>query len=212
MQHLASSDPDRLVQATIRANFKPEALHHDVEAHLDALQRCHTPECHVLAAGSPCQSFAPEGNRRGLKDPRGQVTLRILELRDKLEPRLVLLEHSPGMRKTNNGKDWRKIRKLLTKGGLYRVYEKVLNTCDHGVPQNRSRLYIVLIHREDDRGTFVWPEAIPQPSIEDFLDPATAEDDATRVPPPSQRQRRAALETFKEKLERPLEDACILCL
>ena len=87
------------------------------------------------------------------------------------------------MRTTNNGNDWRKIRKLLAKGGLYRVYEKVLNTCDHGVPQNRSRLYIVLIHKEHDRGTFAWPEAIPQLSIDDFVDPAAAEDDATRVPP-----------------------------
>ena len=103
----------------------------------------------------------------------------------------MILENSPAMRTTNRGKDWRKIRKLLTKRGVYNVYEKVLNTCDHGVPQNRSRLYIVLIRREHDRGTFAWPEAIPQPSIEDLLDPATAEDDATRVPPPSPRQRPA---------------------
>lgn len=40
----------------------------------------------------------------------------------------------------------------------YNVYWKVLNAKDYGVPQNRERVYLILIKRELDNGLFKYPE------------------------------------------------------
>lgn len=40
----------------------------------------------------------------------------------------------------------------------YNVYWKVLNAKDYGVPQNRERVYVIIIKKELDNGKFVWPE------------------------------------------------------
>lgn len=40
----------------------------------------------------------------------------------------------------------------------YNVYYKVLNAKDFGVPQNRERLYLIIIKKEIDNGKFKFPE------------------------------------------------------
>lgn len=40
----------------------------------------------------------------------------------------------------------------------YNTYYKVLNAKDFGVPQNRERLYLLLIQKEYDNGNFEWPQ------------------------------------------------------
>lgn len=71
--------------------------------------------------------------------------------------------------------------------GCYNVYDKILNTMDHGVPQNRKRVYFVGILKSVDRGTFTFPESLPKVGIENFLDPKpkSAKVDATMLPPKS---------------------------
>lgn len=40
----------------------------------------------------------------------------------------------------------------------YNVYWKVLNAKDYGIPQNRERVYLILIRKELDNGLFEFPE------------------------------------------------------
>lgn len=40
----------------------------------------------------------------------------------------------------------------------YNVYWKVLNAKNYGVPQNRERVYVIIVQKELDNGKFVWPE------------------------------------------------------
>ena len=40
----------------------------------------------------------------------------------------------------------------------YNVYWKVLNAKNYGIPQNRERVYLILIKKELDNGKFVFPE------------------------------------------------------
>lgn len=40
----------------------------------------------------------------------------------------------------------------------YNTYYKVLNAKDYGVPQNRERVYLIIILKEYDNGKFVFPE------------------------------------------------------
>lgn len=40
----------------------------------------------------------------------------------------------------------------------YNTYYKVLNAKDYGIPQNRERLYLIIVKREFDNGKFVFPK------------------------------------------------------
>lgn len=40
----------------------------------------------------------------------------------------------------------------------YNVYYKVLNAKDYGIPQNRERVYVIIIRKELDNGRFAFPE------------------------------------------------------
>ena len=75
------------------------------------------------------------------------------------------------------------------RGLSYWVSCRVLNAKDHGVPQNRERLFIVGIHQlgaPDAANLFKWPTKMPAVCLEDFLDPKDESDNPRRLPPKSQ--------------------------
>merc|ERR1719188_622735 len=99
----------------------------------------------------------------------------------------------------------------------YNVTYKVLNTKEHGVPQNRPRIYIVGIREDADRGSFAFPEPIPCPSLELFLDSRPSKAVAKRsLPPawPSGKGPRPNVIAITRKLKRegsdPLEDPFVI--
>lgn len=54
----------------------------------------------------------------------------------------------------------------------YNVYWKVLNAKDYGVPQNRERVYVIIVRKELDNGKFVWPEPFDNGiRLKDMLEP-----------------------------------------
>lgn len=53
----------------------------------------------------------------------------------------------------------------------YNTYYKVLNSSDYGLPQNRNRVYLIIILKEYDNGKFEFPTKLKDdPNIEDILD------------------------------------------
>src|SRR5689334_15031564 len=51
----------------------------------------------ILVGGTPCQAFSIAGLRKGLDDPRGNLTLEFLGLVGRLLPRWVVWENVPGV-------------------------------------------------------------------------------------------------------------------
>lgn len=51
----------------------------------------------VLIAGTPCQAFSVAGLRKGMADPRGNLTLTFLGIIERYAPRWVLWENVPGV-------------------------------------------------------------------------------------------------------------------
>ena len=92
----------------------------------------------------------------------------------------------------------------------YRVWWKVLNALDYGVPQNRERIFIVAVLKEygnADFADFKWPEPMPRVKITSILDPLT-EDERTagsklnnRKPPATQTVARANLKRGLDELK-----------
>jgi DNA (cytosine-5)-methyltransferase 1 len=71
-----------------------------------------------------------------------------------------------------NGRYFMAILKKLEDLATYRIQHRVLNTKEHGVPQNRPRVYIICIRKDVDDGSFILDDLqpLPTPSIEMFLD------------------------------------------
>jgi len=100
------------------------------------------PDFDLLVAGFPCQAFSIAGKRRGFDDTRGTLFFEIARvLRDK-RPRYLLLENVKGLLSHDSGKTFQTILGVLTDLG-YQIEWQVLNSKNHGVPQNRERVFIV---------------------------------------------------------------------
>lgn len=100
------------------------------------------PDFDLLVGGFPCQAFSIAGKRKGFDDTRGTLFFEIARiLRDK-RPRLFLLENVKGLLSHDNGKTFATIIATLDELG-YDLQWQVLNSKNHGVPQNRERIFIV---------------------------------------------------------------------
>ncbi|PAX52170.1 DNA cytosine methyltransferase [Brunnivagina elsteri] len=99
-----------------------------------------------IIGGPPCQTFSAAGRRAagvsGKNDVRGtlfQEYVRILEI---LQPKGFLFENVYGITGANDGQAWQEIQLAFRKVG-YKIYFRVLDAADYGVPQHRERLFIV---------------------------------------------------------------------
>lgn len=146
---------------------------------LSKMPKKNIPNFDVLVAGFPCQPYSIAGLRQGLKDEkgRGQVFVSIIEILNKVRPKVFLLENVRGMLSHDGGKTIEfmigELEKLGQKKSVYKVMKPtVLNSMTHGgVPQNRERVFIVGFRNDIDPASFSWPEAIPvEKSLRNILE------------------------------------------
>ena len=100
------------------------------------------PDFDLLVGGFPCQSFSIAGKRRGFADTRGTLFFDIARILQTKKPRLLLLENVKGLLSHDNGQTFKTIISTLDELG-YDLQWQVLNSKNHGVPQNRERIFIV---------------------------------------------------------------------
>lgn len=98
-----------------------------------------TPD--VLCAGTPCQAFSVAGLRKGLADPRGNLTLTFLGLVARYTPRWLLWENVPGVLSDKSGAFGSFLGGLGQLG--YGFAYRVLDAQYYGVAQRRRRVFVV---------------------------------------------------------------------
>ena len=96
----------------------------------------------LLAGGTPCQSFSVAGNRAGLDDPRGNLTIEFARLADRLRPVWVVWENVPGVLSIDGGRTFGAFLRMLVECG-YGIAYRILNAEYFGVPQRRRRVFVV---------------------------------------------------------------------
>jgi len=96
----------------------------------------------LIVGGTPCQSFSIAGLRKGLNDPRGNLTLTYLKLIDLVRPTWVVWENVFGVLSSNKGRDFGTFVGALEKLG-YGIAYRVLDAQYFGVPQKRRRVFVV---------------------------------------------------------------------
>lgn len=97
----------------------------------------------LLVGGCPCQSFSVAGLRRGMQDPRGNLTLTYLGLADKLKPKWIIYENVPGLLSSNGGRDFGAFLGALVQLGYGFAYRVLDAQHFRGTPQRRRRVFVV---------------------------------------------------------------------
>jgi DNA (cytosine-5)-methyltransferase 1 len=103
----------------------------------------------LICGGTPCQSFSVAGLRKGLADPRGNLSLTFLAIVDRYRPRYVIWENVPGVLSSDGGRDFASFLGGLGQlgyGWCYRVLDAQFCRVDgfpRAVPQRRRRVFVV---------------------------------------------------------------------
>lgn len=109
----------------------------------------------LIIGGPPCQAFSVAGLRRGLADPRGNLTLTYLGLVDRLRPEWVIYENVPGLLSVDGGRTFGTFLHALGQlgyGWAYRILDaQHVGECRlhphrrgwSAVPQRRRRIFVV---------------------------------------------------------------------
>ena len=108
----------------------------------DVRELTEIPPFDALLAGFPCQSFSYAGKQLGFADTRGTLFFEIERILKKNKPRFCFLENVRGLTSHDNGRTLKTILDRLNNLGYYTKYW-LLNSSNHGVPQNRVRIYII---------------------------------------------------------------------
>jgi DNA (cytosine-5)-methyltransferase 1 len=102
----------------------------------------------IICAGFPCQPFSKSGAQQGFKDQtRGTLFHDICTLAEKHHPKVLFLENVPNLVKHDNGNTFRVIQERLDELG-YDVKWSILSPHKFGIPQVRTRVYIVAIRKD----------------------------------------------------------------
>jgi len=107
------------------------------------------PAADVLLGGFPCQDFATCGPRHGLKSDRGKLYRALLKYMDAHSPKIAIGENVPGLENLHDGEVLEIIQDDLKKCG-YQVKVWKLFGPEYGIPQRRTRLFIVCVRDDLD--------------------------------------------------------------
>jgi DNA (cytosine-5)-methyltransferase 1 len=132
-----TSEWDKFAQITYEKNF-----HEKPEGDITKINEKDIPQFDILLAGFPCQPFSNAGLKKGFEDTRGTLFFDIARIIKHHKPKVVFLENVKGFKSHDKGNTFNVIKNTL-EGFGYKVYFKVLNAKDFGVPQNRERIYII---------------------------------------------------------------------
>lgn len=96
----------------------------------------------MIVGGPPCQGYSLKGKKLGLDDPRNFLFREYLDLVEKLQPDVFVIENVKGLLLSANGWFKDEIVNTIEKLG-YEVKVDILNAADFGVPQARERAIFI---------------------------------------------------------------------
>lgn len=154
-----ANDFDKYAVQTYRENFDNVIIYDDIN-NIDFED---IPDADVIIGGFPCQPFSMMGSELGFDDVRGTVFFTVADLIKKkidkgAKPKVVVLENVRRLLTHDGGNTFKVIKHIMEKELGYKVFYKILNSSDFGVPQTRNRIFIVCFDNQDVEFTF--PETI----------------------------------------------------
>lgn len=117
----------------------------------------HLKDIDFIIGGPPCQTFSAAGRRAngvlGTTDARGVLFKEYVRILKELSPKGFLFENVYGIVGAQGGEPWKEIIDCFSEIG-YRLFYRIIDAADYGVPQHRERLIIVGLKS----GSFKFPK------------------------------------------------------
>lgn len=105
------------------------------------------PKAEVLIGGFPCQEFSSCGPLGGLESERGRLYQTLITYMNAHHPSVVVGENVINLERMEKGAVLEKIKEDLSAAG-YTVQVWKLFAPDYGIPQRRTRLFIVCVRND----------------------------------------------------------------
>lgn len=152
------SEWDKFAQKTYITNYQDDF---EIAGDITKIDEKDIPEFDICLAGFPCQAFSLAGKRMGFEDDykglcRGTLFQDVVRICEYHKPKVIFCENVKGLTIHDGGRTFKVIKRAFEQIG-YTVYDKVLNSKDFGVPQNRERIYIVAFRNDIDSSKFEFP-------------------------------------------------------
>lgn len=128
------------------------------------------PDFDLMIAGFPCQTFSVIGPRTGMEDRRGTIIFGLIDIMLGKNLKYFILENVKGLLNHGSGESLDIILKDLDKAG-YKVFWKLVDSLNYGVPQMRERIYFVGVRKDlikNDK-PFEFPRTVKTPDIKKYL-------------------------------------------
>ena len=149
-----ANDINKNVCKTYRYNFPNVNLY---ECDIRSLDPSILQPVDVLTAGFPCQPFSVCGQKKGFADERGNLFFEIMRFADVLQPPIIFLENVANLTEHDNGRTFNVIHNELVSRD-YAIRYLIADACDYGIPQHRTRTYIVAFKSQKACDSFRFPE------------------------------------------------------
>ncbi len=118
------------------------------------------PSHDLLCGGFPCQPFSIAGEKKGFDDKRSNVFWKIVEILEKHNPQIIMLENVKNLKSHDKGNTYKIIESKLQEIG-YHIKTAILDTNKiTNIPQHRERIYIIGFRDKEkyDKFNFEFPE------------------------------------------------------
>lgn len=116
----------------------------------------------LMTYGFPCQDISALGTQKGFFAEDGKLTrsglfFEAMRIAKYKKPKYMIAENVKALLSKKMKSDFKEMLRLLNDIG-YNSYYKVLNSKDYGIPQSRSRVFIISIRKDIDDGNFNFPD------------------------------------------------------
>lgn len=165
---------DIAAQKTYKANFHDDF---DIAGDITQVDVNDVPDFDICCAGFPCVAFSLAGKRMGFQDlykgqSRGILFMDVVRICEAHKPKVIFCENVKNLVDHDKGHTFKVITEAFETIG-YKVFYKVLNSKDFGVPQNRERIYLVCFRNDIAPEKFWFPKGYGnQRTIRDIMEQA----------------------------------------
>jgi len=140
-----------------------------------------------VIGGPPCPDFSNGGKNRGHEGDHGKLSQTYINMICGLQPSFFLMENVPGLIRNKKHRDFFDRLRVQIHNAGYSTDFATLNALDYGVPQDRTRVFMIgIAHREWQRlfekkplpekdgwfpfpkPVFTNPKALPWPGVSKF--------------------------------------------
>lgn len=174
LENVYSCEWDLPARKTYQANFHDE---YEIAGDITKVDEKEIPSFDICCAGFPCVAFSLAGKRMGFQDlykgqSRGILFMDVVRICEYHKPKVIFCENVKNLVDHDKGNTFKVIKEAFETLG-YKVFYKVLNSKDFGVPQNRPRIYLVCFRNDIAPETFEFPEGTnEQVCIRDIMEAA----------------------------------------